>query len=177
MDNAMANSLNNAMDIQIVNKRAVKRIHEYKNKGYTIVDVTSKSDSFAELSPFYPHGNITYKQYTSKRVEGLWQGLKLFENAGMDTTKFEITSMKNIKRKCGKVLGHTPDLLDYVTAREQIYIPAYTQVLKEKAKSKVEELLRLTKLVLLDYDTNEDIQNTSKPLSHASIIKRYLMEN
>jgi hypothetical protein len=29
-------------------------------------------------------------------------------------------------------------------------------------------------IILLDYDTNDDIENASKPLSHASLIKRYV---
>jgi len=29
-------------------------------------------------------------------------------------------------------------------------------------------------IVLLDYETNTDIDNLSKPLSHAGLIKRYL---
>jgi hypothetical protein len=32
-------------------------------------------------------------------------------------------------------------------------------------------------VVLLDYDTNEDIENSSKPLSHASLIKNYILNN
>ena len=30
-------------------------------------------------------------------------------------------------------------------------------------------------VVLLDYDTNENIEDTSKPLSHASLIKKYIL--
>ena len=30
------------------------------------------------------------------------------------------------------------------------------------------------KVALLDYDTNEDVENTAKPLSHASLIKAAL---
>ncbi len=29
-------------------------------------------------------------------------------------------------------------------------------------------------MVLLDYETNENVENTSKPLSHASLIKAYV---
>ena len=29
-------------------------------------------------------------------------------------------------------------------------------------------------IVLLDYDTNEDVENAKKPLSHASLIKAYV---
>jgi hypothetical protein len=30
-------------------------------------------------------------------------------------------------------------------------------------------------VVLLDYDTNDDIENAGKPLSHASLIKKYIL--
>ena len=32
-------------------------------------------------------------------------------------------------------------------------------------------------VILLDYDTNDDIENPTKPLSHASIIKKFIEEN
>ena len=56
-------------------------------KKYTeaiIADVTSQAkDGLVRLSPFYPHGNIPVpfcKRYTAACVEGIWQGLKVFEN-------------------------------------------------------------------------------------------------
>lgn len=63
----------------------------------------------------------------------IWQGLKVFDAAGIDTSKFEITSMKGLKRtvrRFGRVLGHqagvgSDTLLDYVAARKAIYLPAY----------------------------------------------------
>ena len=57
------------------------------NKEYPdaiIIDVTSKaSDEFLKLSPFYPHGGIPIPgdRGCSESVEGIWQGLKIFENA------------------------------------------------------------------------------------------------
>ncbi|MDB0601986.1 hypothetical protein PL373_12645 [Tenacibaculum maritimum] len=47
------------------------------------------------------------------RVEGVWQGLKVFESSDIDVKKFEIDSMKNIKRtvrKNAKVLGHLKEV-------------------------------------------------------------------
>ena len=46
----------------------------------------------------------------SESVEGLYQGLKVFEFSGIDTNKFSIRNGKNLirrkVRKLGKFLGH-----------------------------------------------------------------------
>src|SRR5690606_16258030 len=119
-------------------------------------------------------------------VEGIWQGLKVFINQDVDVSKFEIRNMKNIKRsvrKFGQPLGHRKglkgELLDYITARKEIYIPSYYWILENKTADILEELLTKAKtndLVLLDYETNEDIENVKKPISHAALIKHYLKE-
>ena len=55
-----------------------------KYPGAIIADVTSQAkDGLVRLSPFYPHGGIPVpfsKCYTAACVEGIWQGLKVFEN-------------------------------------------------------------------------------------------------
>ena len=57
--------------------------------GALFIDVTSRSeDEFVRLSPFYPHGCIPVPfslDWTSASVEGIWQGLKVFEQADIDT--------------------------------------------------------------------------------------------
>jgi uncharacterized protein with PIN domain len=61
-------------------------------------------------------------------VEGIWHGLKVFENADVDPTAPANTSMKGITRtvrRFGRVLGHRAGLngegrLSYVDARRQI---------------------------------------------------------
>lgn len=154
-----------------------------------IVDVTSKGDfPFVKLSPFYPHGNIPVpfsRNYFAKSVEGIWQGLKVFELEDIDPSKFEIQDMKGIKRtvrKFGKPLGHRngingQELLDYLTARKQIYLPAYAWVLQNVTTREIDllvEIARRTDLILLDYETNCDIENIRKPLSHAGLIKKFI---
>ena len=96
-----------------------------------IVDVTSKaSDEMIRLSPFYPHGGIPVPfspNFAAMSVEGIWQGLKVFENCGIDIDMFYNTTMKNIKRtvRCfGRPLGHkkgvqSHELLSYIDARMQ----------------------------------------------------------
>lgn len=53
------------------------------------------------------------------------------------------------------------------------------QVMIEKIRaaergSSVDESVEQFNIVLLDYETNADIDDLSRPLSHASLIKQYL---
>ena len=153
-----------------------------------LADVTSSAkDGLVKLSPFYPHGGIPVpfsEGYTATCVEAIWQGLKVFESCDVDVQMFRNDTMKNIKRtvrRFGKPLGHRKgvngtELLGYIEARKQIYIPAYRWVLENKVASIIERLREASKtknIVLLDYDTNADVENAKKPLSHASLLKAY----
>lgn len=158
--------------------------------GAVIADVTSNSDNnqLVKLSPFYPHGNIPVPNshgVTASCVEAIWQGLKVFESCGVDVKMFGNNTMKNIKRtvrKYGRPLGHqygldSTELLDYITARKRIYIPSYQWVLENKVQDIVARLREATKsktIVLLDYETNGDVDDPKKPLSHAALIKAYV---
>lgn len=154
-----------------------------------IIDVTSKGDDpWVKFSPFYPHGNIPVPfspDYVSASVEGVWQGLKVFESTDVDVTKFDNTTMRNLKRtvrKHGQVLGHRKgvngeELLSYRDARYQIYLPSYRWVLENCLSEEIDQLAALSKdqhVILLDYETNADIDNLAKPLSHAALIVKYL---
>lgn len=176
-------------NVLVVSKRQKKLQESLKQQGYIIIDVTSTSTdlTFRKFSPFYPHGNIPVPgtNTTAQSVEGIWQGLKVFEREGVDPSKFAISNMKNIKRatgdKRGKVLGHqfgSSETLNYILSRKQIYIPSYNYVLHNMLHNEISLLRGLlhegNKLALLDYETNEDVNDTSKPLSHASLIKALL---
>lgn len=154
-----------------------------------LADVTSQADTrLRELSPFYPHYDIPVPfsdGYTATCVEAIWQGLKVFESCDVDIQMFKNDTMKNIKRtvrRFGKPLGHRKgvygtELLGYIEARKQIYIPTYKWVLENKVAWIIEKLKEASKtktIVLLDYDTNADVENAKKPLSHASLIKAYV---
>lgn len=160
-----------------------------KYPGAILADVTSKAtDGLVKLSPFYPHGGIPVpfsEGYTATCVEAIWQGLKVFEHSDVDTSLFFNNTMKGIKRtvrKYGKPLGHRKgvhgtELLGYIEARKQIYIPTYKWVLENKVQDIIERLREASKtktIILLDYDTNADVDNPRKPLSHASLIKAYV---
>lgn len=154
-----------------------------------LADVTSKAtDDLVKLSPFYPHGGIPVPfsgGMTATCVEAIWQGLKVFESADVDVAMFRNDTMRNIKRtvrRFGKPLGHRKgvhgtELLGYIEARKQIYIPTYQWVLEHKVASiidRLREASRTKTILLLDYDTNGDVENPRKPLSHASLIKAYV---
>ena len=154
-----------------------------------LADVTSGAkDGLVKLSPFYPHGGIPVPfsdGYTATCVEAIWQGLKVFEGCGVDVEMFKNDTMKNIKRtvrRFGKPLGHRKgvhgtELLGYIEARKLIYIPTYKWVLENKVSFIIDRLREASKtktIVLLDYDTNADVENGKRPLSHASLIKAYV---
>ena len=154
-----------------------------------IADVTSNAkDGLVKLSPFYPHGDIPVPfsdGVVAECVEGIWQGLKVFENEGVDRAFFRNNTMKNIKRTVrthGKVLGHqkgihSSEILGYVEAKHNIYIPAYRWVLENKVANIIERLKDTSKektVVLLDYNTCCDVDSPTKPLSHAYLIKAYV---
>ena len=160
-----------------------------KHPGAILADVTSKAtDSLVKLSPFYPHGGIPIpfsNDMTATCVEAIWQGLKVFENSDVDVCLFKNDTMKNIKRsvrKNGRPLGHRKgvngsELLDYIEARKQIYIPTYRWMLENKVSSIIERMKEASKtktIILLDYNTNQDVDDASKPLSHAFLIKAYI---
>lgn len=164
-----------------------KRYPEYK-----VIDITSKAaEPFVKLSPFYPIGDIPVplsSGQVAQSVEGIWQGLKVFETEDVDTSKFEVTTMKGLKRtvrKFGNVRGHqaglgSETLLPYVEARKKIYLPAYRWVLDNKVTN-VLQLIRDEEakqpIILLDYELNGDVDDPSKPLSHAWLVKYYLEGN
>ena len=155
-----------------------------------LADVTSGAkDGLIKLSPFYPHGGIPVpfsEGYTATCVEAIWQGLKVFEHCGIDVSLFSNDTMKGLKRtvrRFGKPFGHqkgvnSSELMGYIEARKQIYIPSYRWVLEHKVTHIIDRLREASNkgktIVLLDYDTNADVDNAKKPLSHASLIKAYV---
>ena len=178
--------------IIVESKRKKMETLEKEYPGAIIIDVTSHADNeFVQFSPFYPHGGIPvpFTDYISaESVEGIWQGLKVFENYNIDTSKFRIKNMKDIKRttrKYGKCLGHrkgirSTELLEYIEARKKIYLPSYKWVLDNKLQKLVTAIRVIAKnkpVVLLDYETNADVNDFRKPLSHASLIKAYIEGN
>lgn len=173
--------------IESKRKKPSTILKKYSNA--LLADVTSgATNELVKLSPFYPHGGIPVpfsEGYTATCVEAIWQGLKVFESCDVDVQMFQNDTMKNIKRtvrRFGKPLGHRKgvhgtELLGYIEARKQIYIPTYKWVLENKVAWIIEKLREASKtktIILLDYDTNADVENAKKPLSHASLLKAYV---
>lgn len=164
---------------------------EAKHPGASLIDLTSRGPQpWVRFSPFFPHGGIPVPLspgIVGASVEGIWQGLKVFETADVDRSRLEITDMRGIKRtvrKFGRCLGHRAgfdgtELLDYLAARKAIYLPAYAYVLGERLVDELGQLRALAEtqpLVLLDYETNTDVEDARKPLSHAGLVRAWLLD-
>ncbi|MBO4444188.1 MAG: hypothetical protein J5814_05410 [Bacteroidaceae bacterium] len=173
-------------------KRKLERIIK-EFPGAKIFDITSSAPTLQGrmFSPFYPHGNIPIPGdshgMTATCVEAIWQGLKVFENSGIDVVMFKNDTSHNIKRtvrKFGRPLGHqygvySKTILNYSDARRYIYIPAYRFVLDciPSVHNLVEQLIERSQkedIVLLDYNINLDNRDITKPLSHAELVKMYI---
>ncbi|MDE7455796.1 MAG: hypothetical protein K2M96_03720 [Prevotella sp.] len=177
--------------IYVVNKkRKLEKVKEdFPNAA--ILDVTSTSKRYAQiLSPFYPHMNIPIpftEGLTATCVEAVWQGLKVFEDTDVDFATFRNDTMRNLKRtvrKYGMPKGHRKgaygkELLGYFKARMLIYLPTYKWVLDNVPEvhhmiERIKEQNKIQDIVLLDYNTNIDFRDASKPLSHAGLVKLYI---
>ena len=172
--------------IESKRKKIENILKKYPNA--IIADVTSQAkDGLVRLSPFYPHGGIPVpfsEEYTATCVEGIWQGMKVFEDEDIDISMFLNDTMKGIKRtvrKHGRVLGHRKgvhgtEILGYVEAKHQVYIPAYRWMLEYRAMDIIERLRKASEtktIVLLDYNTCCNVDDVTKPLSHAYLVKAY----
>lgn len=178
------------MSITTDSRRKSAATLERAHPGARFLDVTSRGpEPWVRLSPFFPHGDIPVP-FTPGRVaqsvEGIWQGLKVFETSDVDPTRFDVTSMSGLKRTTrtlGPVLGHRPGLsgtvlLPYLEARLRIYLPTYRHVLEHRARDIVEVLRRMSSegpVVLLDYETNTNVTDLARPLSHASLVARFVL--
>lgn len=175
-------------------KRKIERIKE-EHPDADILDITSNSETrYAKiLSPFYPHGNIPIPFTNALKatcVEAVWQGLKVFESVDVDFSTFKNDTMRNLKRtvrKFGIPKGHRKgvygkELLNYFEARMLIYLPTYKWVLDNvpevhRVLERIKEQSKKRDIVLLDYNTNIDFRDISKPLSHAGLVKLYIEGN
>lgn len=181
--------------IYVVNKK--RKLEKVKEEflNAAILDITSTSNMrYAQiLSPFYPHMNIPIpftEGLTATCVEAVWQGLKVFDGADVDFATFRNDTMRNLKRtvrKYGMPKGHAKgaygkELLGYFEARMLIYLPTYKWVLDNvpevhRVVERIKEQSKKQDIVLLDYNTNIDFRDASKPLSHAGLVKLYIEGN
>lgn len=181
------------MSVIVLSRKKKKVIETLCKNGHIIIDVTSKSPdlTFVKLSPYYVWQEglsigddgacIGYS------VEAIWQGLKVFQNEGIDNHMITTKNIKQIKKRNatasrGSIIGHrfNSKIYSYIDARKELYIPLYKYMLKRYLTKEIELLCGLVKednnIVLLDYYENGDIENVKHPLSHASIIAFVIQE-
>ncbi|MEZ0110872.1 hypothetical protein ABH920_004887 [Catenulispora sp. EB89] len=182
------------MPIHVASRRRSATSLATAHPGARIIDVTSKGPQpWVRMSPFYPHGDIPVPLSggtVAQSVEGIWQALKVFQDHDVDARKLDVVSMTGLKRtvrKYGPVLGHRAglggldgeELLPYEQARRRIFLPAYRWVLEHNVADLVDELRAATgegDVVLLDYTVNGDVTDTSSALSHAALIRLYVID-
>ncbi len=176
------------MDLALAGRRLSAATLGKRFPGATAVDVTSKGpDPWVRFSPFYPHGGVPVPGRpgdVGASVEGVWQGLKVFQREGVDPAKWANTTMRGLKRggtSRGRVLGHdfAGELVEYVTARRVIYLPCYLWVLTHKLVAELDRLRALAAagpVVLLDYEVNADVTDPARPLSHAALVRYHLLD-
>lgn len=177
------------LPLAVDSRRKSRSTLEGLHPGATFLDATSRGlEPWLRFSPFFPHGGIPVPftpGRTSQSVEGIWQGLKVFERAGVDPSRFDVRTMSGLKRTMrtfGPVLGHQKgleqsELLSYLDARRSIYLPSYLHQLKVCVPDLVAELLYMSQrgnVVLLDYETNCEIADLSRPLSHAALVVEHV---
>lgn len=177
--------------IESKRKKSPTLLKEYPNAVFCDVTSMSPFHGLRQLSPYYPWGDIPVSfspGIKASCVEAVWQGLKVFENADVDTALFSNYTLKGLKRSSrvfGKVLGHRKgvdgdQLLNYYDARKKIYIPTYKWMIEHKAYETINCIRNYCRehpndtIVLLDYQTNCRIDDLSKPLSHAFLVKAYV---
>lgn len=175
--------------ILIENRNASSEELRFKYPQALFVDVTlfSSNAEFRKLSPYYIHRDIPVPNssgYYATNVAAIWEGLKVFENYGIDTTVFEKTNLKDIIRSnvnYGSYIGHQfgvygQRIMDLREAREKILIPAYRSMLDYKTQEVIKWIRAYSEnncLVLLDNEVNCNIDDTSSPLSNAFLVKAY----
>lgn len=152
------------MDCILIHKDNLVDIDFYVNtQKYISIDL--QKDEWASLHPAYPHGNIPIPFFEDQKaisVEGVWEGLKLFETCGVDDSKFYITDMQKIRRTedyYGKYIGHRVGsaILSYEEAYETIYKKLYKIILETAAKDTFQKLKKLNEkepIIIIDDTEN-----------------------
>lgn len=160
---------------------------KYYNALFVDVTLSSTNAEFRKLSPYYIHGDIPVPNssgYYATSVAAIWEGLKVFENKGIDTAVFKSTKQIDILRSNAEnsiFIGHQfgvygKRILDLREARGKILIPAYRSMLDYKAQDVIKWIRAYSEnkcLVLLDNEVNCKIDDITAPLSNAFLVKAY----
>lgn len=181
-----------------------KDLKNYKPSEY--INVTSSGDEFKELSPFLLGPVELYDGIISATMENAWQFSKLYkefakynyidekwepteqywiwaENGWADNWAHRYPMGKSA-RPLFSIWEGKP--LNYIKAREQIYIPLYIEAAyKTEAYHKLKERYKSGEsLVLFDYDgysnykdLEEVVDNPKKKMGHAFVLAGMLEED
>jgi len=138
------------MDIKI--KSASVNLKDFDTT-YRIVDLTDLSI----FSPFYPHGNIPVpgkRDVFSQTVEGIWQGLKVFERNVSTERMFEATDIEDFE-EMNEIFGkfkfkyNNTIIENDHHAKTLIYDTSYNWVLENKLKNECKTLKAFNKIILV----------------------------
>ncbi len=159
-----------------------------------VIDTTSNSGQFRELSPFI------LPAYPAKNLENLWQFSKVYKKHIMPIDGYPDASWykwrdngysldRAVRYPMGK--GTIPEYslwdgrkLDYISARKHIYAPEYAKnVIKTVAFKRLQHVYQdcyNTELILLDYDAYDHaalgmtlkdvINNPNRKMGHAFVL-------
>ena len=99
----------------------------------------------------------------------------LLVERGLLTSEAIDRQVENHRIKLGRHLaaGKVPE----ISARLRIHLPTYRHVLENRLRSEVDELraiLAVRPVVLLDYETNTDVADLARPLSHAGLVAAWV---
>ena len=84
----------------LIKRKSSKREEILKNYPDAIIFDVTMSGAMNKLSPLYPHGDIPVPFTTnavSMTIEGIWQGLKVYEFEGIDTSLFREEEERKLK--------------------------------------------------------------------------------
>lgn len=146
-----------------------------------VVDTTSHCVPFNMFSPFYVWPNQVIPvpglpNTHSHSVEGIWQGLKIIDGH-TDISLFGPARAKKRRTpeygSCMFQFGDTQ--IDYTAARKEIFVPAYTWMFEHLVPEVMKDTLFMVaesgiQLFFCDVDANPDLENTTSPFSHSSLL-------
>jgi hypothetical protein len=158
-------------------------------------DAASFSEDVRSLNPFYSSGDVSIPVpgqagMTSNSVEAVWQGLKIVDGK----TDFSMFHGNPYKRPTGEERRNDPNyryedskflygtnVVDLVTARKVIYVPAYRYLFDNfvplSFKDQVKEQLdKGIKVFFYDWDDNPNIDDTTDSFAHASLLVQLMNE-
>jgi hypothetical protein len=163
-----------------------------------VVNTTSRSKDFGKaFSPFMNQGPIKLGNLTAHNVENMWQFTKVYKEHVNDFAawkKWRDDGLKDTfahRYPMGK--GRKPEFsffmkkkMDYITARKNLYIPAYKQKLEKYCQRQINtliDMLTVCDVWLWDFDVRiteesfeEIVNNSEHNLGHAFIIKKYVYD-